>query len=201
MDHQHFLKSLHYGIPSHQGFIDSENRRYYIILSESEFTGLKNLQFIWNPRISDDQVPADQQGYHNVMWLNCLSVAVIHALVSEWLTPSSSTQWRKMGMAATTCSVAYSEAHFRAHRSRMVDVQGSVTSRPPPHTKRSPSCSWQSSSQTSLSGEPSLQCLNVKDSISVHVRACPLSGVNQHLSLVGGFISQGDHVHHSGSTQ
>ena len=47
--------------------------------------------------------------------------------ISEWLTTSSSTQWRKTGMVATTSSVAYSEAHFRAHRSRMADVHGSTT--------------------------------------------------------------------------
>ena len=126
--------------------------------------------------------------------------------VSEWLTPSSSAQWRKMGTVATTSWAVYSEAHCRVHRSRMVDAQNSITSWSPPHTKRSPSSSWQSYSQTSWSGSHRFNVWSVKDSIhihsiNIHVRARPLSRGNRHLTLVGGDISQRERVQHSSSTQ
>ena len=51
----------------------------------------------------------------------------------------------------------------------MVDAQGSITSLPPLRTKRSPSSSWQGSSQTSWSGEQSLPCLKCQGE---HQRSC-----------------------------
>ena len=88
--------------------------------------------------------------------------------------------------------VACSEDCFRTHRSKMVDVQGSITSRSQIHTKKSPNFPCQKSSQTSWSGEQPLQCLKCQ-SHSADARARPLSQVDQHFTLVGGFISQGQH--------
>ena len=70
-DTQHLLKSLHYGIPWIQ--------RTEGTISFSAI-GAQTLQFIRNPRINDDQLPPDQQVYHDIMWFNCLSDAVNHAL-------------------------------------------------------------------------------------------------------------------------
>ena len=63
----HFLKCFHSSSVSTSQFMQTVNRRYWVILSESDLVLLKNWQLTRNPRVSSDQTSGDQQQYHDIM--------------------------------------------------------------------------------------------------------------------------------------
>ena len=130
-DCQLLLKSFHEGINSSQRFVDSESRRYCIILSESEFIGLKNFQFTRNPRINDDQAPQDKQVYHDVTWRNCLSDAANHALYVQVAHSFKFDSKKDDGRGSYYIFSGILRSSLQGSTSKMIDVQVSITSQSP----------------------------------------------------------------------
>ena len=180
-----FLKSPHHGLNSSQRFIDSENKRYYIILSESaKASSLDSRTFSSFGTLAAVMIRPQQISRSVTMSTVCQTQSIT-LCISEWFTPSRSTQWRIVVVAL--------HRHWQMQEltSRLCNQRWSMCRDHSPHSplqaKRSQNSTCQSSSQTSWSGWPSPHCSKRQGH---HQRSCQNTSsiTSQSASHPGGWI-------------